>query len=116
MKCVHFQLQSSNPQKVKELLQKVDPRAPLPEALEGGDGKGGLWECILDANKVDMLVESLQENIVYLYTEIYSIKKEVDPALYLPSNRVSWQFGGDPIIEKLEVLDKKERTDSCVIS
>lgn len=115
MKCVHFQLQTSRA-KVKEFLQRVDPRSPMPQPLEGGDGNGCLWECILDAKKVDTLIESLDDN-VRLYTQLHIMKMEVDPSLYLPSNQVSWQFGKDPIIEKVEILHKKDkdRSDSCVI-
>lgn len=117
MKCVHFQLQSSSGgYKVKEFLQRVDPRAPMPQPLEGGDGNGGLWECILDAKKVDALIESLTDT-VRLYTRLYPLSSEVDTDMYLPSNQVVWRFGKDPVIEKVEILHKqdKDRSDSCVI-
>ena len=116
MKCVHFQLQVSggDREKAKKILQRVDPRAPMPQPLEGGDGNGALWQCILDEEKVDRLVESLSGD-VRLYTQFYKVKNEVDASVYLPSNQVAWRFGKEPTIEKVELVDKKERSDSCVI-
>jgi hypothetical protein len=114
MKCVQFQLQISSDQKAKEFLQRVDPRAPIPQAVEGGNGNGVLWQCILDSKKVDALVESLETN-VRLYTQFYTIREEIDDSLYLPSNQVVWRLGKDPCIDKIEIVHGKERSDSCVI-
>lgn len=116
MKCVHFQLQisSGGADKARQFLHRVDPRAPVPQPLEGGDGNGGLWHCILDSTKVDSLVESLNDS-VRLYTQLNKIKEDIDSSFYLPTNQVVWQFGKDPTIEKVDIVHKKERSDSCVI-
>lgn len=98
MKCVYFQLQVSSSEKLKKILQRVDLRAPIPQALEGGDGNGGLWQCILDENKVDALVECLQIESVLLYTPFQRLNIESD--LYLPLNKVIWRFGKEPTIEE----------------
>ena len=115
MKCVSFQLQISvGGLKGKDVIHSVDPRAPCPCPLEGGDGNGFLWQCILDSNKVDLLIESFKDNTVRLYSFVHKLEEEVDDNLYKPEHSVVWRMGKEPAIE-VPSLTSRERTDSCVI-
>ncbi len=114
MKCVRFQLQISDGRlEARDVIHSVDARAPIPTALEGGDGKGPLWLCILDENKVDSLMESLVLNTVRIYDRIVMIQEEIEDSLYKPTNLVQWRLGKDP--EIVEPTAKRERVDSCNI-
>jgi hypothetical protein len=93
MKVLYFQAQTTQPEKMLDALRKIDPKCPIPQALEGGDGNGGLWQCILDVSK----------NLSYdnpdfkIYSRMLYIT-EIDDALYRPDYFVQWRFGGDPTV------------------
>lgn len=115
MRCVTFQLQISvGGVKGKDVIHSIDKRAPCPCPLEGGDGLGVLWQCILDSNKVDLLIESMKGDTVRLYSFVHKLEQEVEESLYNPENLVVWRMGKEPAIE-VPSLTSRERTDSCVI-
>ncbi len=100
MKVVSFQLQlRSSKADATQLIHKIDPRAPIPEPLEGGDGKGPLYQCILDKGKEEDLMMYWKEGRdALVYTFLYTIEIEED--LYRPDNYVRWQFGKDTTVEQ----------------
>ena len=93
MKVVYFQAQSRDPTKIHSMLREIDPMCPTPQALEGGDGNGGLWQCMLDVRKKDALI-SYNIMILSMFTT------DVDDKLYSPENLVKWVWGGPPILVK----------------
>lgn len=91
MKFVEFQIQLKQQKPTaREILQSIDPSVPIPQSLEGGNGNGVLYQCILDASKVSLLDRNI------LYTDIYSI--DLEKELYRPDYYVQWRFGKPPTV------------------
>lgn len=102
MQAYSFQIQiapSEDPyNKVITFLKHVDSSSPLPQALEGGDGNGCLYECVIELSKKDSLLSYLKDYPdVKIYTSFYKIT--IDPELYKPTSFVHWNFGKDTSIE-----------------
>ena len=97
MKVVRFQaLLTGDYNRIKEHIQSIDNRAPIPQALEGGDMHGPLFQCILDADKLDNLNEYCLKNPNFsVYTRFYTF--EIDETKYRPDYFVHWRFGDNPI-------------------
>ena len=93
MKVVYFQAQSRDPIKIHSMLREIDPMCPTPQALEGGDGNGGLWQCMLALHKKDAL-RYYDVTILGIFTT------DVEDNLYSPENFVKWVWGGLPILVK----------------
>lgn len=93
-----FQLQLKNTTRtVTELIHELDPLAPIPEPLEGGDGKGPLYQCIFDARKDDLLMRHWKDGgEALIYT--FFTKLEIDDKLYRPDYYVQWRFGAEPTV------------------
>ena len=99
MKVVDFQLQIQNwPTDTTDILWKIDPQAPIPAALEGGDGKGVLILCVLDANQIDALETYCKEHPnLRIYTSYHRF--ELEESLYSSKNYVCWGFGKNPTVK-----------------
>ena len=95
MKVVYFQAQTKE-RDITPMIREIDPNCPIPQSLEGGDGNGGLWQCMIDIDKKDALLNCTNFRIVstFLYTT------EVDDMLYRPDYCVEWRWGEAPIISK----------------
>lgn len=75
----------------------IDSQAPIPQALEGGDGNGPLYLCILRQDKVDALKSFCQQNPgFHIYGTLHPMLLE--DSLYRPDAYVRWQFGKDPTV------------------
>lgn len=95
MKAVEFQIQMKTSRlSAKELLQQVDPAAPIPQALEGGDMQGPLYQCILDASKIFLLKDRVEEGECILYTR--PIQMYIEESKYRPDWYVQWRMGSSP--------------------
>lgn len=102
MKVVEFQIQITDANVyAQQFIKMVDSEAPIPEPLEGGDGKGPLYMCILDIRKLDMLQKYAKEGSgVRVYTNFYPF--EIEDSLYSSQNFVRWNFGKHVTIENKE--------------
>lgn len=99
MKVLYFQAQTTQPEKMLEALRKIDPKCPIPQALEGGDGNGGLWQCILDISKNQALLSYVSDiNARFTIYDTFIETTEVDDKLYRPDYYVQWRFGEDPTV------------------
>ena len=92
MRVVYFQAQTTECD-ITPMMREIDPNCPIPQSLEGGDGNGCLWECVIDERKKEA-VENRFPN-VYLFTT------EVDDDLYRPEYFVQWRFGEPPSISRV---------------
>jgi hypothetical protein len=102
MQAYSFQIQiapSEDPaSKVNKFMKHVDSNSPIPEPLEGGDGNGCLYECVIESSKKELLllqVKNFPE--IKIYTSFYEIT--VDPKLYRSTSFVHWNFGKDTSID-----------------
>lgn len=100
MKVCFFQLQIlsefySGPEDATTFLRSIDPRVPKPQGLEGGNGRGPLYQCILDVSKKEKLLNAV-ENISQLLIVGSFGRGEVDSGLYRPDCYAHWNFGADP--------------------
>jgi hypothetical protein len=98
MKVIYFQLQIKEyPLDPATIIMQVDPSAPVPQALEGGDGNGALYLCILDSAKLNVFDTLCKSN--YLPVKLYTKYTEfdLDKTTYRPDYYVHWQFGDDPV-------------------
>ena len=101
MKVVEFQLQTLDTIHPREHLSKIDLNAPIPQLLEGGNFKGPLYQCILDAQYLDILKNYCASNTsITLYTE--PCEYELEDTLYKSNTFVQWQFGKPPTTETLQ--------------
>ena len=103
MRVANFQLQSSDMNNFPPMrvINIVDPYAPVVQALEGGDGNGPLFECILRDDKVEALQAYCAENpAVRIYTPIQYF--DIDDYKYRPNWFVQWQFGGQTTVNKTQ--------------
>lgn len=100
MKVAEFQIQlQSGQQTAQEILQTFDPNAPIPQALEGGNGNGPLYQCVLNATDVNFLRKFCDENPdVIFYTEPHVF--ELADSLYRPDFYVHWQMGASPTVSE----------------
>lgn len=99
MKVLYFQAQTTQPEKMLEALRKIDPNCPIPQALEGGDGNGGLWQCILDIIKNQSLLSYVSDiNARFTIYDTFIETTEIDDALYRPDFLVQWRFGEPPTL------------------
>ena len=115
MRVVDFQLQMSGANlNARDFIQNIDQNAPIPHPLEGGDGNGCLFQCVLDVNKVEKLKAFCERNE---HTRIYTNLREYDleENLYSPNNRVEWRFLGHSKVATVAEQKKEDDSDSCVI-
>jgi hypothetical protein len=96
MKVLYFQTQTRNMDAMVSMMREIDPMCPTPEPLEGGDGNGVLFQCILDERKKDVLLA--YNNPDFKVYSRYLHTTEIDDKLYKPECYVKWRFGGDPTI------------------
>jgi hypothetical protein len=99
MRVANFQLQTSDLHNLGPLkiIQLIDAHAPIPQPLEGGDGNGPLFECILRDDKVEALQKFCDENpSVRIYTSIEYY--DMNDYYYRPNWHVQWQFGGQTTV------------------
>jgi hypothetical protein len=77
MRVVSFQIQMKNSAvSAKEFLQHIDPSAPIPYPLEGGDRNGPLYLCLLDVQKLVALKICVEERGFLFYTQPIPMKLE----------------------------------------
>jgi hypothetical protein len=81
-----------------QIIKEIHPSAPIPDALEGGDGNGPLYLCILDATKLDRLREYAAENFRIMRLYILPTEFELEDSLYKPNRQVKWQPGDNPTV------------------
>lgn len=106
MKVCFFQLQIlsefySGPADATNFLRSVDPRVPKPQALEGGNGRGPLYQCILDSSKKEKLLKAVENSSQYVIVGSFG-RGEVDGGLYRPDCYAHWNFGADPSLSVSE--------------
>ena len=96
-KGVEFQIQlKTSTYTAKELIHQIDPAAPIPQLLEGGDMQGPLYQCILDIKKLLLLKGLVEDGLLLLYTRPNPL--DIDEAKYRPDLYVQWQMGEAPTI------------------
>jgi hypothetical protein len=95
-----LQLKTSN-YTAKELIHQVDPSAPIPQAVEGGDMNGPLYQCLLREEKQDALLTlcEAQSQHVKLYSK--SVVFDLEKSLYRPDWYVHWQLGTPPTVKAM---------------
>jgi hypothetical protein len=99
MKVLYFQAQTTQPEKMLDALRKIDPNCPIPQALEGGDGNGGLWQCILDIGKNKALLSyATHINPRFTVYDTFIHTTEIEDTLYRPDYFVQWRFGDAPTV------------------
>ena len=100
MKVVEFQLQIQDSSiTANDIVHLIDKSAPIPQALEGGDGNGPLYQCILREEKVKEFQEYCEKDTsVVIYTSMHSF--ELPDELYKGTYYVEWQFGANPTVSK----------------
>jgi hypothetical protein len=96
MKVVYFQAQTRE-RDITPFLRAIDPNCPIPQSLEGGNGNGGVWQCMMDIDKKDELLICTNFRIAstFLYTT------DVQDELYRPDCYVQWRFGEAPILSRV---------------
>jgi hypothetical protein len=95
---VEFQVQTKeSPESLFERLQSVDTCVPVPEPLEGGDGKGPLYQCIFQKEKFKNLIELYPSLTIYTQPHEFTMNR----LMYTSSHKVSWQMGGHPTTEPI---------------
>ncbi len=99
IRVVNFQLQVQGDINAQKFLQSIDSNAPIPQPLEGGDGNGSLYECMLDIQYKDILLSECEKsNTVRVYgldkpfTRSFEVM-EVDKSVYRGDFYVQWDFG-----------------------
>jgi hypothetical protein len=95
---VSFQFQS---QRSKEdtfaFLQSLDANMPIPQVLEGGDGNGSLYQCILDDFKKKYLFTACDEHTdIRIYGRMTILLLE--RSAYRADWYVHWSVGSDPTV------------------
>ena len=100
MKVVYFQAQTQE-RDITPMLREIDPNCPIPQALEGGDGNGGLWQCMIAFNKVEILYDLFahKKPKFKLYSMIFDTT-EVDDELYKPEHFVRWRWAEPPTVSR----------------
>ena len=100
MKVVYFQAQTQE-RDITPMIREIDPNCPIPQSLEGGDGNGGLWQCMIAFNKVEILYDLFahKKPKFKLYSMIFDTT-EVDDELYRPDCYVQWRFGEPPTVSR----------------
>ena len=82
----------------KTFIHSIDSNAPIPQPLEGGNGNGPLYQCILDAKKKDILIQMCEQSQANkIYTSLHPI--QIEKSKYRPDYFVHWQFGKDTTVE-----------------
>lgn len=101
MEVVYFILQTHGQYEINSFLRQIDPQAPCAEPLEGGDGNGPLYLCMIDA-QLQKIVEEVCGKIdhTHVYAKADAFRKiNVDPKRYSPEYHVQWNLGADPSLE-----------------
>jgi hypothetical protein len=100
MKVVEFQMQLQDKRwNAKEILRRIDPRAPIPCALEGGTAGGPLYQCVLDKQKGEAFLSFCKENpTVIPYTSFYEFTLDEDS--YDPHCYVHWGYEREPAVSR----------------
>jgi len=98
LRVVEFQLQlKTSRSTAKEILQTIDSSAPIPQALEGGDLQGPLYQCLVREEKIHSLQAYCEStNLCTMYTDPHIIS--LSRALYRSDYFVSWNLGGSPTV------------------
>lgn len=92
-----------NRNSANEFIKRIDPNSPIPQPLEGGNGLGPLYECILDEAKKDQLLQACNQDThtimnspLYLISGYYRI--QLEKSNYRPDYYVHWQFFSDTTV------------------
>jgi hypothetical protein len=94
MKAMEVQIQlRTTSLSAKDLLHQIDPGAPIPQLL---DGKGPLYQCILDMRKLLLLKGLVEDGFCSLVTRPTPL--EIEETLYRPDWYVRSNLGGSPTI------------------
>ena len=98
MKVVEFQVQIQDLSiTANDIIQMIDNSAPFPQPLEGGNGNGPLYQCILCQDKLKEFQDYCEKDTsVVIYTSIHSF--ELPDELYKGHYYVRWQFGANPTV------------------
>ncbi len=95
MRVAELQIQlKTNEKTAAEIIHSIDPSAPYPQALEGGDGNGALYLCILKEDHFRMM-KQFQEAHAQLF-KIYSGPHffDMDSTKYSPEWTCQWSMDG----------------------
>lgn len=100
MKVCFFQLQVlsefySGPADATNFLRGIDPNCPVPQVLEGGNGRGPLYQCVFNVDKKEKLLKAVERSSQYVIVGSFG-KGEIDGAFYRPDYYALWNFGADP--------------------
>ena len=98
MKVLYFQAQTWE-RDITPMLREIDLMCPKPQALEGGDGEGGLWQCMLDITKKDALFA--YNNPEFRMFSPFVHVTEIEDDLYNPEYFVQWRWGRDPTVSRV---------------
>lgn len=102
MRVLYFQAQTWE-HDITPMLREIDPSCPKPQALEGGDGNGCIWQCILDIAKKDALFA--YDNPEFRMYSPFVHTTEIDDELYRPEYFVQWRFGDAPSISRVSHIE-----------
>lgn len=99
IRVVEFQLQlKTSDFTAKELLHKLDPSAPIPQPLEGGDMNGPLYQCILAYEKLETFLHYCEENLTKFKLYSGPTSFDLEERLYKANGYVQWQMGTHPTV------------------
>lgn len=99
IRVVEFQLQlKTSDFTAKELLHKLDPSAPIPQPLEGGDSKGPLYQCILAYEKMETFLHYCEENLTNFKLYAGPTSFHLEKRFYRHDGYVQWQMGSSPTV------------------
>lgn len=109
MKVVEFQMQlkatnwtlpeSISRSSATEIIHLIDPQAPIPCPLEGGNANGPLYQCVLDKEKGEAFLSFCKENpSVVPYTAFYEFELHEDS--YNPFSYVHWGYDRQPVVSR----------------
>jgi hypothetical protein len=99
IRVAEFQLQlKTSDMTAKEIVQKVDPSAPIPQPLEGGDSKGPLYQCLLRKEKLETFLHFCEENLTNFKLYSGPTSFDLEERLYKANGYVQWQMGNSPTV------------------
>jgi hypothetical protein len=82
------------------ILHSIDKNTPIPQALEGGNGNGPLYLCVLDIEKMEELRKYCKENSHLILYTTYPSMFDLDETKYHSDYHVEWEFAKNPSVVK----------------
>jgi len=101
MRVAELQIQLKTSEKTaEELIHEIDPQAPLPSPLEGGNGQGPLYLCILNEDLLKFLEKFKKQHSesFLVYSGPYMFDMEAKH--YSPEWMCQWSMDGFATLTK----------------